>query len=228
MNLATLTFNPYSENSYVVSDPATQECTIVDPGCLSDREKERLAAFIGERGLKPVVVIATHGHIDHICGINFVKDRWGIPLAASSKDQPILDSATVYAATMGFSLGDEGAGGVPKIDIDLDATSEVKIGEGTLHILKTPGHTPGGVALYAPEEGFLLSGDTLFRESIGRTDLPGGHYPSLMQSLIETLMPLDGTTRVFPGHGPDTTIAHERTRNPFITEALQGEAKYHM
>lgn len=219
IKLATLTFNPFGENTYILYDD-TLECAIVDAGCNSANEQQTLAAFIEKNGLKPVMALNTHGHVDHICGVEFVKRQWGVPFALHHNDQPIMEMAHCYAE-MGFDVTT-----LPTVDIDLAVTPEIKVGNSTLRIVPTPGHTPGHVVIHAPEADLLLTGDLLFKESIGRTDLPGGSYTDLMNSIVERVIPLGSDTRIFPGHGPQSTVAHEVMFNPFIVEALRGDVNY--
>lgn len=219
IKLATLTFNPFGENTYILFDE-TKRCAIVDAGCSSDKERQTLVSFIEKNGLTPVVALNTHGHVDHICGVEFVKKRWGIPFALHRNDKPILETAHCYA-DMGFDIET-----IPAVDIDLADTAEIPVGNSTLHIIQTPGHSPGHIVIHAPEAELLLTGDLLFKESIGRTDLPGGSYPALMDSIIEKVIPLGSDIRIFPGHGPQSTIAHEVMFNPFIVEALRGDVNY--
>ncbi len=211
---ATLRFNPYAENTYLLYDQ-TGQCLIVDPGCCNRAEEQALATFVEQNGLKPILVAATHGHVDHICGVSFVTGKWGVPFAMHAADKPLLEAAPSYGLSMGFALD-----AVAGVDIDLSGVEELKVGDSLVNVIHTPGHAPGHVVFHVPEAGLLLSGDLLFRESIGRTDLPGGDYPALMQSIVERVIPLGAATRIFPGHGPDSTLSHEVMYNPFITEVL--------
>lgn len=220
IKLASLTFNPFGENTYVLYDE-TGECVIVDAGCFNEQEEKTLEAFITKNNLRPVMAVNTHGHVDHICGVDFVVRRWEIPFAIHSADKPVLDTAPVYGMNMGFDIDS-----APLIDIDLADKKEIQLGNNTIRVIHTPGHSPGHVVLHVPESGLLITGDLLFKESIGRTDLPGGDYPSIMDSIINRVIPLGGATQIFPGHGPASTISHEVMFNPFITEALKGEVNY--
>lgn len=219
IKLATLTFNPFGENTYILFDE-TRQCVIVDAGCSSDKECQTLVSFIEKNELTPIMALNTHGHVDHICGVDFVKRQWGIPFALHRLDKPILEMTHAYA-DWGFDVEN-----IPVPEIDLADTTEIEVGNSTLRIFHTPGHTPGHVVIHAPEAELLLTGDLLFKESIGRTDLPGGSYPDLMESIVERVIPLGGDTRIFPGHGPQSTIAHEEMFNPFIVEALRGDVNY--
>ncbi len=220
MKIASLVFNPIQENTYVVWDE-TMECAIIDAGNNGPREDAALKNFITEQGLKPVLAINTHGHFDHTLGVAFLKRTYDIPFALSQKDQFLLETASVSGMVFGVAIGE-----LPTIDLDLEKMEEVHFGKTTLKILRTPGHTPGHVALYEPETKNLFTGDTLFRESIGRTDLPGGDYSWIMRSILEQILPLGDEVTVWPGHGEKTSIGHESMYNPFIVEVLNQEVKY--
>lgn len=220
LKLATLQFNPFAENTYVIYDN-TKECVIIDAGCYSPKECSALEAFIEKNELRPVMALNTHGHIDHICGVDFVTRRWEIPFAIHSFDSSILEMAPCHGAAMGFNIEN-----IPTIDIDLLDQKEIRFGESKIQIIHTPGHTPGHIVVHCPDEKIVISGDLLFKESIGRTDLPGGDYSQLMDSIINKIIPLGTDIKVFPGHGSSTTTAHELMFNPFIVEAIQGEVNY--
>lgn len=220
LKIATLTFNPYGENTYVIYDQ-NRDCVIVDAGCYNKKEQQTLLQFINKNELRPILALNTHGHIDHVCGVEFVKQCWGVPFAIDSSDSQVLQANTIYAEQMGFRMPT-----VPSIDIDLATTDRVMLGDTAIEILHTPGHTPGGVSLYMAEQKILITGDTLFKESIGRTDLPGGNYPTLMKSILEQIAPLGSGVTVFPGHGPSSSVGHEMIYNPFIVEAVQGQVNY--
>ncbi|MFI3294849.1 MAG: MBL fold metallo-hydrolase [Rikenellaceae bacterium] len=220
IQLAKLQFNPYGENTYLLFDE-TKQAIIIDCGTSSEAEFLRLVDFVEKNQLQPIMVVATHGHIDHICGIYDCVEKWAIPFAMHSADQPFLDCAIEYGATLGFKLN-----GVPRVDIDLAQQKTIALGNHTIEVVATPGHSLGGVCLHVPSQKLLISGDTLFAGSIGRTDLAGGDYNQLMHSIINELLVLDGATKVFPGHASDTSIGQEGLYNPFITDVMQGEFKY--
>lgn len=220
MKIACLPFNPIQENTYVVWDD-TKECVVIDAGNCSPREDAALDDFISRQGLKPVLAANTHGHFDHTLGVGHLKQRYGIPFALSEKDRFLLDNAAVSGSLFGVKTGP-----MPAIDRDLDAETEIRFGNSVLRILRTPGHTPGHVAFYEPESKALFTGDTLFRESIGRTDLLGGDYSWIMRSILDVIVPLGEEVHVYPGHGPESTIGHELLYNPFIVEVLNGEVNY--
>ena len=220
MKIACLQFNPIQENTYVVWDD-TKACIVIDAGNSNPREDAALDNFIAEHGLKPVLAANTHGHFDHTLGVEHLKQRYGIPFALSSKDQFLLDNAATSGSVFGVKIGQ-----MPAADLDLDTTPEIRFGDTVLQVIHTPGHTPGHVALYDPVSKSLFTGDTLFRESIGRTDLPGGDYSWIMRSILDSLIPLGEEVHIYPGHGPESTIGHETLYNPFIVEVLNEEVNY--
>ena len=221
MNVVKFVFNPIQENTYVVWDE-TKECIIIDAGNMSAREDRVLADFIEEQGLKPVLAVNTHCHFDHILGVEFLKMTYGVKFALSSKDEYLRASAQQSCAMFGIAAVVD----VPQIDIDLDTIDTISFGETELKVIKTPGHTPGGVCLYHEQSSQLFSGDTLFRESIGRTDLPGGEYGTIIRSILNNIIPLGDEVTVYPGHSDKTTIGHESLYNPFVAEAINGEINY--
>ena len=220
MKIAKLVFNPIQENTYIVWDD-TLECVIIDAGNFSAREDKILTDFITARNLRPRYAINTHGHFDHTLGVNYLKETFGVEFALSAKDQFLLDNAATSGAIFGVKTDS-----MPSIDIDLDSLEEISFGETTLRIIPTPGHTPGHVALYEPTSKVLFTGDTLFRESIGRTDLPGGDYSWIMRSILENILPLGDEVRIYAGHGEESTIGHESMYNPFVVEVLNQEVNY--
>jgi glyoxylase-like metal-dependent hydrolase (beta-lactamase superfamily II) len=221
LKIAKLTFNPIQENTYILWDESG-ECIVVDAGNISAREDNRLVDFITEQGLNPVMAVNTHGHFDHLAGVEHLRRTYDIPFAMSSKDAYLLEAAPTSARM--FGIGEITA--PTKIDIDLDSMEELRFGNTTMKIIHTPGHTPGHVSLYNEEMGVVLTGDTLFRESIGRTDLPGGDYSWIMRSILDKLIVLGDEVKVYPGHGEETTIGHESLYNPFIVEVINKEVNF--
>ncbi|GHV01563.1 MBL fold metallo-hydrolase [Bacteroidia bacterium] len=219
ISVACFAFNPFQENTFVVYDP-TGECVIVDAGCSSPGEERTLADFIAQKGLRPVMAVNTHGHVDHILGVDWVKERYGVPFALDSRDSFLVENAPFQGSLYGLRIAS-----APTPDVDLSQLQQIDFGDSRLKIIHTPGHTPGHVCLHDPEGEMLLTGDTLFRESIGRTDLPGGDYSWIMRSILERIMPLGDGTTIYPGHGPQSDIGHEMLYNPFVVEVLQGEVK---
>ena len=219
MEIKRVVFNPFRENTYLVWDD-TKECIIIDAGNMNAGENRILAEMIQARDLKPVMAVNTHGHFDHVGGVKWLKDTYGAAFACSSKDQFLIDS-TAGGMVYGIQCNE-----VPAIDIDLDTTEELRFGNTLLRVIKTPGHTPGHVVLFNAEDKSLFTGDTLFRESIGRTDLPGGDYSWIMKSILEEIVPLGDDVAIYPGHEDSSTIGHEVLYNPFIVEVLNNEINY--
>ncbi len=221
MKIARLIFNPLQENTYVVWDESL-EAVVIDAGNMSERENATLEQFLSERGLTPVYALNTHGHFDHLMGVEFLRQRYGAKFAVSSKDRFLVENAAQSAELFGIRAGD-----MPeKIDVDLEGMQSISFGQSELQIISTPGHTPGHVAFYEPNAKILFTGDTLFRESIGRTDLPGGDYSWIMKSILEKIMPLGDEVKVYPGHGETTDIGHESMYNPFVVEVMNQEVNY--
>ena len=221
MKIARLIFNPIQENTYIIWDD-TLEAAVIDAGNMNERENEVLAKFIADNGLRPKYALNTHGHFDHLLGVDFLREKYGAQLAMSSKDEFLLKGASVSAELFGVK-----ADALPEaIDVDLEGKESIKFGNTELKIIPTPGHTPGHVAFFEPESKVLFTGDTLFRESIGRTDLPGGDYSWIMRSIIENILPLGDDVKIYPGHGDTSDIGHESMYNPFVVEVLNNEVNY--
>ena len=221
MKIARLIFNPLQENTYVVWDD-TLEAVVIDAGNMSEKENATLEQFLSERGLKPVYALNTHGHFDHLMGVEFLRSRYGAKFAVSSKDKFLVESAKQNAAMFGIGGGNI----VEVIDVDLEGMESIKFGQTELQIITTPGHTPGHVVFYEPQAKVLFTGDTLFRESIGRTDLPGGDYSWIMNSILEKIIPLGDDVKLYPGHGETSDIGHESMYNPFVVEVMNQEVNY--
>ncbi len=220
IKVGVLPFNPFQENTIVLSDESG-ECVIVDAGNYNPQEDAALSKYIADNHLKPVMAVNTHGHVDHMLGGNYVKETYGIPFAIHGKDKFLIDSAPTPGAIYGSKVYK-----VHTVDNDREGQKELKFGNTVFQIIETPGHTPGHVAFYNPENKLLLTGDTLFRESIGRTDLPGGDYSWIMRSILDKLIPLGDDVHFYPGHGMESTIGHETLYNPFVTEVLNHEINY--
>lgn len=220
ITIKRLIFNPIQENTYVVWDQ-TGECVIIDAGNSSPHEDRALEQLIESNNLKPVAVVNTHGHFDHTLGAAYATKRFNIPFVISRKDEFLIENAATSGSIFGVSTGP-----MPRIDTDIDTLAEVRFGQTALKVIAVPGHTPGHIALYEPESKSLFTGDTLFRESIGRTDLPGGDYSWIMRSILDKIVPLGDDVKVYPGHGEETDIGHETLYNPFIVEVLANEVRY--
>ena len=212
LKLDSFVFNPFNENTFIIYDEETRECVIIDPGCVSQEEENRLFGFLDNRQLKPLMIINTHGHVDHVVGNNAVKRRFGIAVAAHPDTHPDI----VQAKRQAVWLGMQPVGDIDLPDVALEDDQEIKVGNGILEVICTPGHAKGSVSLYAPVEGWVLTGDALFSRSVGRTDLPGGDFDELRESIRTRLFSLPDDTEVFPGHGESTSIGEEKDFNPYV------------
>lgn len=210
MTVDFFTFNPFQENTYILSDE-TKQCIIIDPGCYDSNEKDELAAFIENQKLKPVKLINTHCHIDHVLGNKFIADKYNLQLELNFLEIPLLRAVGNYASMYGIYCDPS-----PEPFALLKEGDVLKFGNTSLQILLTPGHSPGSICLYNEKEKLLIAGDVLFQMSIGRTDLPGGDYDTLIKSIREKLFILPDDVKVCPGHGPATTIGFEKKNNPFL------------
>lgn len=210
-NIVTLTFNPFQENTYILYDD-TKECIIIDPGCYEPHEKAFLKAEIEKMGLKPVRLLNTHCHLDHVFGNAFIARTYNLSLEIHEGEMPVL---TAYLSTCQMY-------GIPNVEPSpapgkfITTESTITFGQTELSVLLTPGHSPASICFYDKKNNFIIAGDVLFREGIGRTDLPGGDYDTLINSIKTALFPLPNDTVVYPGHGPKTTIGHEKSANPFL------------
>ena len=211
MKIKSFTFNPFQENTFVVYDD-TKECVIIDPGCYTDKERDELRRFITSEGLKPVKLINTHCHIDHVLGNKFVSELWDLELYMNKEDLSLLENA----GNIGKMYGMEDYEGSPYPKHFLAQDDTLTFGESSFKILFTPGHAPGHICLYSKENNLVIAGDVLFQGSIGRTDLPGGDHSTLINSIITQLFPLPNETQVFCGHGPATNLGYEKEHNPFL------------
>lgn len=210
MKIKLFVFNAFQENTFVISDPEGK-AMIIDPGCNTPSENETLRSYIREKNLRPLAVILTHGHVDHILGVPFCCAEWSIPVWIHRDDVGLYSQAPVYGQVFGLKVNS-----LPEPDKYIDEGEKLQCGEITLEILHVPGHSPGGIAFYIPEEHVLFPGDILFNGSIGRTDLPGGNHQRLVDGIRNKLLVLPGETIIWPGHGPATTIEDEKSGNPFL------------
>lgn len=206
------TYNPFQENTYVVYETQTKEAFIIDPGCLGAQEEQHLFSNIEALGLKPVRLINTHCHLDHIYGNAAVAERYQLDLGIHPLETPVLEAAPRINDAYGLPPMTTS----PAPSYFLEEGESLTLGDRTFEILLTPGHSPGSICFYNREDGYIISGDVLFANSIGRTDLPGGDYDTLMGSIHGKLLPLPDTTIVYSGHGPSTTIGAEKSSNPFL------------
>ncbi len=212
MKLKQFTFNPFQENTYIVSCEETHECAIIDCGVLQPHEESKLKQYIDDEKLKVVHILNTHLHLDHCFGNAWAADTFNILPAAHKEDEFMLASMEAHAASYGLPMAVK----AQKLGDYLTDNQKINIGNITLTVIHTPGHSPGGVCFYAESDELLISGDTLFQGSIGRTDLPGGEYASLIRSVQQRIFTLPEDTKIFPGHGGYTTVIAEKTSNPFF------------
>ncbi|UCG29075.1 MAG: MBL fold metallo-hydrolase [Bacteroidales bacterium] len=211
MSIKTFLFNPFQENTYVLYDQSG-ECVVIDAGNYHPEENDQLYRFFLENSLEPVRVINTHCHIDHIFGNGWFHKEYKIKTEAHKLDEPLLQGSSEHAQIFGVTMKPP-----PAIGKYLNEGDRVVFGNSTLHCIHVPGHSPGSLAYYNEEEQFILVGDVLFQGSIGRTDLPGGDYTTLIRSITDKLFTLDDEVVVYSGHGPATTIGNERQFNPFFS-----------
>jgi glyoxylase-like metal-dependent hydrolase (beta-lactamase superfamily II) len=212
LKVETLIFNPFQENTYLVYDD-TGEALIIDPGCHNSSEQKWLSQKIKTLRLKPVRLINTHCHIDHVLGNRYVAEEYGLSLEIPLKEVPVLNTVAQIAEMYGIAYNDPS----PEPSGFLEEGKPIIFGNSTFEVYDTPGHSPGSVSLFHAPSKTLIAGDVLFKESIGRTDLPGGDYETLIQSIQQKLFTLPDETIVYPGHGPTTTIGYEKNHNPFLS-----------
>jgi hydroxyacylglutathione hydrolase len=215
-SVARFVFSAFAENTYVVADPGG-ECAIVDPGCSDAEERQALKDYIARKQLRPVRLLNTHCHIDHVMGNRFVADTWGLVPEGHQGEQVVLDTGVHVAAAYGLEYLPS-----PALGRFLEPGDVVEFGSTRLEVLFTPGHSPASICFYQREGGYVLCGDTLFRGSIGRTDLPGGDGRTLMESIARELLSLPPQTRLLPGHMEETTVEQEARSNPFVLAWQKG------
>jgi len=202
-------FNPFMENTFVVFDE-TNECIIIDPGCFEKEEENQLVEFIEGNKFNVKKLINTHCHIDHVLGNAFIKKKFNVPLIIHSIEEAMLKAVKTYASNYGFFQYQDSAP-----DAYLNEGDQVSFGNQQLDVLFVPGHSPGHIALFHAESKTLIGGDVLFENSIGRTDLPGGHFDTLIDSIHRKFFNLPDDVKVYCGHGAETSIGFEKRTNPF-------------
>jgi len=211
LQIKSFTFNPFQENTYVVYDE-TKECAIIDPGCYDTQEKKQLTSFIAAEKLDVKYLINTHCHIDHVLGNAFVKHNYKVSLLIHKLDEPVLKAVKTYAPNYGFPGYEDSSA-----DKFIEEGEVITLGNQKFEILFVPGHSPGHIALFHRDSKSILGGDVLFQNSIGRTDLPGGDFDTLINSIHSKLFTLPDDVTVYCGHGPTTTISFEKRTNPFCS-----------
>ena len=203
-------FNDFRVNTYILYD-SSYEAVIVDGAANSHTEIKEIYDFIQDNHLIPKYIINTHGHLDHVCGNYYLESHFRIPILMNFEDNFLIENALDLSKTFGYVIEQP-----PPADKNIKDNDLIKFGDTILQVIALPGHTPGGIGLYCEEEKFVITGDSLFLEGIGRTDLPGGNFDQLMNSIIKRLFVLPDNTVVYPGHGPDTTVKDEKKYNPFF------------
>jgi len=212
ISIQGFTFNPFQENTYILYDE-TKECVIIDPGCSNKSEQEDMVQFIIDEGLKPVKLLNTHCHIDHVFGNTFVAKKYNLGLEIHKDDLETLHSLPRVSHLYGLTVEES----VEPSNF-LNEGDQIKFGTSSLDILFTPGHSPGSICFVDHAEKIIIGGDVLFQGSIGRTDLPGGDHETLLTSIREKLFVLADVYTVLSGHGPETTIGFEKKNNPYVGE----------
>lgn len=209
-HIKTFTFNPVQENTYILSNEQ-QECCIIDAGCYDASERQLLKAYITGNNLKPVLLLNTHCHFDHVFGNKFIYDTYGLETHIHERDKVLLDYAPTSARGYGLDF-EEYKGGVHF----LAENDIIKVGEDELKVIFIPGHAPGHIVFYCERQGFVIGGDVLFKGSIGRTDLPFGDFDQLVSGIRSKLLTLPENTIIYSGHGETTTVGIEKSTNPFL------------
>jgi len=210
INVKVFTFNPVQENTYILYNEKGN-AIIIDPGCYFENEQNTLYTFLTTNKLTPVQLINTHCHLDHVFGNKWVYDTFKTELYIHTNEKPVLAYAPISGSQWGLNF-DNYQGPLHFIN----EGDFIQLDDDKLAILFTPGHSPGSISFYCKEQNFVIAGDVLFYESIGRTDLPGGNHATLLNSIREKLFVLPNETVVYNGHGPSTTIQHEKNYNPFL------------
>ena len=210
LTVQPFTFNPVQENTYVVYNEKGH-CCIIDPGCYFASEEQELKNFIEQNHLQPVYLLNTHCHLDHIFGNNFIYKTYGLTLWLNKLEKPVLEYGPASGQLWQMPFDNYDA----ELNF-LDEGDTIRLDDDQLEVLFTPGHSPGHVSFYSRENKFVISGDVLFEGSVGRTDLPGGDFNILQESIRTKLYTLPAETIVYPGHGDTTTIGDEMKTNPFV------------
>jgi glyoxylase-like metal-dependent hydrolase (beta-lactamase superfamily II) len=210
ISIQQFTFNPVRENTYILFDE-TKECVIIDPGMYDGEEQTEFANFIKDKGLKPVLLLNTHCHYDHVFGNKFVYDTWGLKPQFHKGELFVLQAIPGYVPQMGlrYELS-------PEPEVFLPESGKISFGNSQLEIIFAPGHSPAHLCFYAAADNFLIGGDVLFYYSTGRTDLPGGNHLQLINSIKNNLFILPDDFVVYPGHGQSTSIGFEKAHNPYL------------
>lgn len=210
IKLKRFVFNELGVNSFVLHD-STLQSVIVDPGCNSEAQQEELTEYITSNNLTVIAIILTHGHFDHVLGLQYVKNHYNCQLFMHRDDLNQIEHIDKFAGIFGFFVNKS-----PLPDQFLTDGQSFEVGMSILKVIHVPGHSPGSICLYSESDSLLIGGDVIFHGSIGRTDLPGGNHKLLIRGIKEKLLILPRETVVWPGHGPQTTIGYEYDTNPFL------------
>lgn len=210
LSVQSFTFNPFGENTYLVYNE-NKDCIIFDPGMYDAIEQKELSDFIESNALRPVQLINTHCHIDHVMGNRYVVEKYKLELHASRLEIEVLKMGRTSALMYGLKYDES-----PEISHFIDESDVIMLGKDSFRIIAAPGHSPGSLCFYNAESELIISGDVLFNGSIGRSDLPGGDHQTLLTSISRKLYALPDATKVYSGHGPVTTIGHEKQNNPYV------------
>lgn len=211
MHIKKFTFNPFQENTYLIYDDE-KNCAIIDPGCYTAEEEKILKNYIEENELKPIRLLNTHAHLDHIFGNRFVYDTFQLLPELHIKDLPLIEMAERSAQMYGIPNYKNS----PEPEKFIEENTTIEVGNIKLEVIFGPGHAPGHIAFYHKESAQIISGDILFQGSFGRTDLPGGDFNTLKNSIINNFFTLPDDTKVYCGHGPETHIGIEKKNNPIL------------
>ena len=212
MNATMMTVNPFGENMYILWDEASREAVVVDPGMMRQGERDMVTKFIADNDLKVKHILLTHLHLDHVTSARWLADQTGADVCGSILDKELGLNLPQQVAQFHLKIESE----VLTLDRHLQDGETIPLGDETIQVLHVPGHSPGGLAFYLPESSLLISGDTIFNGSVGRTDLMGGDMATLINSIREKIFPLPDETVIASGHGPTTTVADEKRFNPFL------------
>ena len=211
MEIYKFVFSPIDVNTYLVADQSS-DCAIIDCGCYNEEEFDELDRFIKNKKLNPVLLLNTHCHLDHVFGNQFVLEKYNLKTNSSELDEINRNNSAQHAMLFGLSMDQP-----PEPGRFLTENETVKFGTTEFKVLHVPGHSPGSLSFYSEKGNCVFTGDALFAGSIGRTDLPGGNYETLIENIKNKLFVLPPQTVVYPGHGSETTIEREMTSNPFFT-----------
>ncbi len=212
LQVKTFTFLPqaFAENTYLLYDDSGK-CVVVDPGCYTASEQRELSQFIEDQGLELEKILLTHAHLDHIFGLSYLKDKYQVPIYGHEEERFNLERAVEYSGLFGFKMAP-----VPLCDVWIAEGDRVSFGNTTFEVLFTPGHSPGHVSFYHPSTHQLVSGDVIFRDSFGRTDLPGGSMAVLKDTIVNKILTLPEETSIYAGHMGLTTVGREKKSNPMV------------